>query len=814
MIEPPSKPLLEILAELELCRPRDLRRCRPRVRRLAHDLPAFDSVWIDALVQAGRLTPFQATILESEAPGALQVGPCNLVDRLGYGSANRNTYLALHRRARRQCVLKILTPAVEDAAEQRTRLQSVIDAGQSVKHPGAVIPHACLPHDGRLVVISRFVRGFDLRELVIRRGRFHSAIVIELFRQLVAALTELERATISHGDLRLSKVRMTARGQAVLVDAGIDAATRPRASFPQLANAQDCDGIAPELIGTGRPSDGLSDIYSLGCLLWQLLAGRPPFPTGDPLAKLACHQTQPVADIREWAPDTPDRLAEALLAMTSLDRAARPQSFRELQEQWGTPGRRGRLVLRRFHDSFRQAVRPTALGGERRPGDRRVWLVPALLLAASLAIGLGHEGARTHLLAITNGLLETSDPGDLLKTSDTPTDDSGQDVDASATDARRAEELLPLPKAGPDGRVRLQPGQRYRPAAVHADQPLVLETLFVQSDAGGIASAESQRPAEIVIADAPLRLSAPHVQLRSIRVRVLAAERAGENTAQERSAAATARSRSPDERVPALLLCESTQLSIEGCSFESHAALAAGDAPQPRPVSIAWKPWRPPAAEGRAAASQLESVLVVRDTTFAGNATAIYLRTAPQTVRLTNTLKVGGGALCNLPLDNSLAECRCQLQGVTLRAAHSLMRLRITATSRRALPIAASRCVLDVKPSGALFELLSRSAPEVVSELVEVTGDGCLAPVGVTAARWLQDAVPGPVWSGNIAIEGISVAPFTFAGQELLAPQDSELLEFQRPPRITAAAYGGEGAMDAEDNRPGIDAARLARRWP
>jgi hypothetical protein len=260
--------------------------------------------------------------------------------------------------------------------------------------------------------------------------------------------------------------------------------------------------------------------------------------------------------------------------------------------------------------------------------------------------------------------------------------------------------------------------------------------------------------------------------------------------------------------VPALLLCESTQLNIERCTFRMHQTLTPSDAPQPKPVGIAWKP---PATSRKttngmtepAESSRIEMAISIQDCTFVGNATAIYLRTAPSTLMITNTLKAGAGALCNVPLDRAAEELRCQLQGVTLRDSHSLMRLRVSPAAERVLQIAATRCVFDVRSTGALFEVLANAPPNAVGHLVEVTGDACLAPVGVEVARWLQNSAPGTSWPGDIAIEGISVGPFTFVGDTLPRAADSELHEFQRPPRITSSVQ--------EDRRPGIDASRLLR---
>ena len=86
ILRPPTSttfPLRESLVRLNLCSERDFRRCRRRVRRLARGIPAFDFVWIDALLHAGVLTPFQAKVLESSPPEVLRVGPCVLLGPLG-----------------------------------------------------------------------------------------------------------------------------------------------------------------------------------------------------------------------------------------------------------------------------------------------------------------------------------------------------------------------------------------------------------------------------------------------------------------------------------------------------------------------------------------------------------------------------------------------------------------------------------------------------------------------------------------------------------------------------------------------------------
>lgn len=92
-VSPANKNLRDTLVRLHLCSDRDFRCSRRIVRKLARGIPAFDFVWIDALVQLGSLTPYQAKVLQSAQPEQLCIGPCVLLERLGSGN-NSATFRA------------------------------------------------------------------------------------------------------------------------------------------------------------------------------------------------------------------------------------------------------------------------------------------------------------------------------------------------------------------------------------------------------------------------------------------------------------------------------------------------------------------------------------------------------------------------------------------------------------------------------------------------------------------------------------------------------------------------------------------------
>ena len=140
-MEPVSKKLQQILLGQKLCTARDLRRCRKRVRQLSGDLPAFDSVWLDALVRAQRLTSYQAQAVESGEADRLRLGPCVVLERLG--GCRSETFLARDVASWSLLVAKRVTVATEVKLETLKRLQTLIQQARQVDHPAVVLPHAC-----------------------------------------------------------------------------------------------------------------------------------------------------------------------------------------------------------------------------------------------------------------------------------------------------------------------------------------------------------------------------------------------------------------------------------------------------------------------------------------------------------------------------------------------------------------------------------------------------------------------------------------------------------------------------------------------
>ena len=155
-----------------------------------------------------------------------------------------------------------------------------------------------------------------MEELLIRGGRLPWEVVAEVGRELLSALTWLESARLLHGDLVPRNVRLDPRGGIHLVDPFSRRLSQPAFALTDQLTLRDCDGVAPEQVGTGRAADARSELYALGCLLWQLLTSRPVVLSADPVTRMMKQKDHDIADVRGPVPDCPEWMSRLIQSMT------------------------------------------------------------------------------------------------------------------------------------------------------------------------------------------------------------------------------------------------------------------------------------------------------------------------------------------------------------------------------------------------------------------------------------------------------------------------------------------------------------------
>ena len=223
----------------------------------------------------------------------------------------------------RPVALKVLTR--EQAAEPETLLRFRNEARNAARlnHDNIVQVYYVGEDNGLPFIAFEYVEGVNLRSLVEQRGPLPLAEAVSYTLQVAEALAHAAGRNVVHRDIKPSNVLITPDNRAKLIDMGLarlqkmdDSAVDLTASGVTLGTF---DYISPEQARDPRNADVRSDIYSLGCTLFYMLSGRPPFPEGTVLQKLLQHQGDDPPDIRAARPDLPEEVSRVLRKMMAKD---------------------------------------------------------------------------------------------------------------------------------------------------------------------------------------------------------------------------------------------------------------------------------------------------------------------------------------------------------------------------------------------------------------------------------------------------------------------------------------------------------------
>ena len=273
-------------------------------------------------------------------------GPYRITGVLGRGGMGQ-VLRAHDGEHERDVALKVLHPqwAQEEGYRDRFRLEARIAARLTEPH---VIPiHRYGEIDGQLFLDMRLVEGEDLDSLLRRTGPMDPSRAVDLVGQVARALDAAHAGGLVHRDVKPSNVLLVGRGD------GRDLATSAAgedfaylADFGVARGADDGPGPALTAVGTAvgsteymapdrfgpTPPDARADVYSLACLLFELLTGRRPFPPGDPARVMAAHLHEPPPAPSSLRPGLPAALDEVVLRGLAKDPDRRWQRAGDLAD--------------------------------------------------------------------------------------------------------------------------------------------------------------------------------------------------------------------------------------------------------------------------------------------------------------------------------------------------------------------------------------------------------------------------------------------------------------------------------------------------
>ncbi|HEX8203699.1 MAG TPA: serine/threonine-protein kinase, partial [Isosphaeraceae bacterium] len=278
----------------------------------------FDAVCED-LMRRGWLTPYQVQQVRAGGGRDLVLEPYRLLSPLGRGGMGQ-VYRARQRHMDRIVALKVIRHQSRTDPRLVERFRREIQAVGRLDHPNVVRALHADEVDGTLFLVMEHVEGVTLAELVVDVGPLAPGQASDYIRQACLGLRHAHEQGLVHRDIKPSNLLLSSKDGAVkLLDLGLarlsswDRGDAKGSALTQIGIALGTmDYIAPEqAIDPGR-ADTRSDIYSLGCTFYHLLAGQPPFPQGNWLQKGCLHLECDPRPIESLRPDLPPGLTQVI----------------------------------------------------------------------------------------------------------------------------------------------------------------------------------------------------------------------------------------------------------------------------------------------------------------------------------------------------------------------------------------------------------------------------------------------------------------------------------------------------------------------
>jgi serine/threonine-protein kinase len=267
-------------------------------------------------------------------------------------------FLATDRKHRRKVALKVLHPQLA-ASVGPERFLREIEIVAGLTHPRILTLIDSGEADGLLFYVMPFVEGETLEDRIEREGPLPVEEALRIAREVADALAHAHEKGVIHRDIKPSNILFEA-GHAVIADFGV----------ARAVDAAGAEGMTSTGLTVGTPAymspeqahgsevEGQADIYALGCVLWEMLAGQPPFTGPTPLAILARKVSDETPDLRTHRQDVPPEVEGVVAKAMAPHSEDRYASARELEQALAAPA-----AVERIPSGWQHRNRARSLGG-------------------------------------------------------------------------------------------------------------------------------------------------------------------------------------------------------------------------------------------------------------------------------------------------------------------------------------------------------------------------------------------------------------------------------------------------------------------
>lgn len=299
------------------------------------ELPEDVEKVADFFVSKGFITGWhREKILQGKYKGFF-LSKYKLLGHLGTGGMS-SVYLAEHTVMQRKVAIKVLPRNRVKDSSYLGRFHLEAQAAAQLDHPNIVRAFDVDNEGDTHYIVMEYVPGCDLQVLVREKGPLEVETAADYIAQAAEALEHAHQRGLIHRDIKPANLLLDNTGVVKVLDMGLARFTRDDATSLTIANQESvlgtADYLSPEQAVNSHKVDGRADLYSLGCSLYFLLVGHPPFPDGSLAQRIAKHQTVAPEKLRKLRPNCPASLAKICEKLMMKKPEQRYQSAKEAAE--------------------------------------------------------------------------------------------------------------------------------------------------------------------------------------------------------------------------------------------------------------------------------------------------------------------------------------------------------------------------------------------------------------------------------------------------------------------------------------------------
>jgi len=265
---------------------------------------------------------------ESLTRGARFADRYEIIEKLGEGGMGK-VYRVFDNKIDEEVALKLLKPEIASDEKNIKRFRNELKYARKITHKNVCRMYHLGEADGALFITMEYVQGEDLKTSIRRLDLLSTGKVVFIIKQICKGLAEAHKHGVIHRDLKPHNIMIDKNGNARIMDFGIVRSLKTAGitqtglmvGTPTYMSPEQAEGIA---------ATPLSDIYSLGVILFELVTGRVPFEGDTALTLAMKHKTAPVPDPREINAQIPEELSLVIFKCMEKDPAKRYQNAEEL----------------------------------------------------------------------------------------------------------------------------------------------------------------------------------------------------------------------------------------------------------------------------------------------------------------------------------------------------------------------------------------------------------------------------------------------------------------------------------------------------